>query len=135
MPRPEYFEDDRAESGLSWGFEVESIVLEIIDDSNKILEENLLDLLIQRTELQSLLAEFIEFIQLFPKPHGKYEGDCDFLEIGIRHQLKLLLIDLTNGAFHVYGNGASRKLERSMVQKRDEQCFLIKRITDEYAMR
>ena len=35
-------DDEKAASGLDWGYELESIVLEIIGDADEILEETLL---------------------------------------------------------------------------------------------
>ncbi len=56
-----------SESGINWGFEVESIILEIIGDGYEISLDVLLDLLLQRMELQTLFANFAEFLQSTPE--------------------------------------------------------------------
>ena len=62
---------EKAVSGLNWEYEMESIILEIIGDADQILEEKLLDLLILRPELQTLLAMNAEFIQKIPELQKK----------------------------------------------------------------
>ena len=107
-------DDGKADSGLDWGFELESIILEIIGDADEILEENLLDLLIERPELSTLLASFIEFIQKIPELRKKY-GRIDFSRrMTIRDELRILLDDLTSGEYHkIIQNGAGlQKLEK-----------------------
>lgn len=106
-------DDGKAESGRDWGFELESIVLEIIGDADQIALESLLDLLVQRPELSTLLASFIEFIQKIPELRKKHGGELDFSRMTIRNELRILLEDLTSGEYHsIIQHGALQKLER-----------------------
>ena len=90
----------KSESGLAWGFEVESLALEIIDDADEILEENLLDLLMQRTELITLLAVFAELVQKIPEIKKRSKSQSRLPRNTVRDELKFLLNDLTDGAYH-----------------------------------
>lgn len=130
--------EEKAASGLDWGFELESIVLEIIGDAQQISEETLVDLLMDRAELQTLVASFAEFIQKIPelqKKHGK--GKYDLSGLTVRDEMKILLGDLTSGLFHnFYQNGAHRKLQRKIVlDDKKLPCTFIKCITDDYNLR
>lgn len=130
--------DEKAASGLDWGFELESIVLEIIGDADQISEETLVDLLMSRPELQTLMASFAEFIQKIPeleKKHGK--GKHDLSGLTVRDEMKILLDDITSGLFHsFYQNGAHQKLKRKVVQdENNHPCIFIKRFTDDYNLR
>jgi len=131
-----YENNDKAESGLSWGFELESIVLEIIGDADEILEENLLDLLIQRSELQTLLAQFAEFVQKIPELRKKYGSKNKIRRESVRGEIAILLDDITSGEYHgIYQNGAHRKLGKRVEQNGDNQRVFITRLTDEYDMK
>ena len=126
-------DDEKAASGLDWDYELESIILEIIGDDAGILEEILIDLLMKRPELSTLMASFAEFIQKIPelaKKHGK--GKHDLSRLTVRDEMKILLGDLTSGLIHSFvHNGAGRKLERKTVQG----SIFIKPIIDEYSLR
>ena len=127
---------NKSESGLAWGFEVESLALEIIADADEILEENLLDLLMQRTELITLLAKFAEFVQKIPEIKKITKSQSKLPRNTVRDELKILLNDLTDGAYHcVYQNGAHRKLDKRIEQKGDNQRIFIRRITDDYVLK
>jgi len=134
---------------LDWGFELESIILEILGEADEIPEEHLLNLLIPRPELQTLLASSVEFIQKIPELNKKHGGNIDFSRLTIKGELKVLIIDLTSGAYHkmyhsvyhdIYKNldpkDPHRKLERKIVSYGNKPTrVFIKRITDEYNLR
>ncbi len=129
---------EKAESGLNWEYEMESIILEIIGDADQILEEKLLDLLILRPELQTLLAMNAEFIQKIPelqKKHGKAKHD--FSRNTIRDELKILLYDIATGVFDKFREiRGQQKLERVTINDTNNGSHVfIKRITDEYNLR
>ncbi len=129
---------EKAVTGLNWEYEMESIILEIIGDADQILEEKLLDLLILRPELQTLLAMNAEFIQKIPelqKKHGKAKHD--FSRNTIRDELKILLYDIATGVFDKFREiRGQQKLERVTINDTNNgsQVF-IRRITDEYNLR
>lgn len=130
--------DSRAVSGLDWGFETESIILEILGDTDEIREEPLLDLLIQRPELQTMLASSAEFIAKIPELDKKfgYKNNPDIPRLTIRDELKCLIYDLTSGEYHgIFCKGAHQKLKREVGRHGNNICFFIRRITDEYSMR
>lgn len=129
---------EKAASGLNWEYEMESIILEIIGDADEILEEKLLELLIPRPELQTLLASFAEFIQKIPelqKKHGKSKHD--FSRNTIRDELKILLYDIATGVFDRFREiRGQQRLERVTINDANNCSHVfIRRITDDYNLR
>ncbi len=122
-------DDGKADSGQDWGFELESIILEMIGDADEIQEENLLDLLLQRPDLSTLLASFIEFIQRIPELRKIHGGEIDFSRMTIRDELKVLLNDLTSGVYH------RANQNHIALQKLDRKNGNIRRIAKDYDFR
>lgn len=132
MDSKEILDEDKAESGLQWGFELESIVLETIGDADEILEEKLLDLLLERNELQQLFAQFVEFAQKIPEFRKKYGNKDNNTRGTLREEIRIFLHDISDGAWHrTVGEGAHQKLVRI---KKDGDVY-IKRVTDDYVLR
>lgn len=131
-------DDGRADSGLDWGFEMESIISEIIGDGYEIEEEKLVDLLMQREELQTLIAQFAEFIIKIPELRKEFgeKGRYDMSKVTTRDEIKILLNDLTNGVYHTISHsGANRKFEKDVIYHNGKFRTFIRRITDEYKLR
>ncbi len=129
-------EEDKAESGLTWGFEIESLVLEILETEglNEIDEDDLVEVLFQRKELQPLLAQFVERVQQYPELAKKYGWKDITFPKTTRGELKTLLTDVTDGAWHAVpqeGFGAHRRLSRWVVRHGDTESITIRRVKDE----
>lgn len=118
-------EDGYSESGIDWGFEVESIIIEIIGDANEIRQDVLLDLLLQREELQSLYADFAEFLQRGPELALKHGGPNPLQNRTIKDELESLIYDLSTGIFHMLEMKGLQKLGRhSKIVENKEQIFI-----------
>ena len=104
---------------------------------HQILEEKLLDLLIPRPELQTLLASFVEFIQKIPELQKKHGHKNDFSRMTIRDELKILLYDIATGVFDRFREiRGQQRLERVTINDANNCSHVfIKRITDEYNLR
>ena len=123
---------DRSESGLTWGFELESIVLEIIGDADEISEERIVDLLMQRKELQPLFAQFVEFTQKIPEIRKRQGNHGNKNRGTLREEIRIFVEDISDGSWHcTVGEGAHRKLTR--ITK--GQDVYIKRIVDDNDLR
>ena len=114
---------------------MEGIILEILGDDDGVEEEELLDLLECRPELQQLLAEFIEYVQQIPEIRKLNNSQNKEPRNTARGELKILLNDITSGDYHCYQNGAHRKLEKIVGRCGDKTCVFIRRIIDERLFR
>ncbi|MCE9651921.1 MAG: hypothetical protein K8Q89_02520 [Nitrosarchaeum sp.] len=129
-------EEDKAESGLAWGFEIESLVLEILEmeEVDEIYENDLVEILFQRKELQPLLAQFVERVQQYPELAKEYGWkNTDFPKTA-KEELRVLLKDVTDGNWHAVptnGFGAHRKLSRWLIRDGDIEYITIRRVKDE----
>ena len=126
--------DSRASSGLEWGIEVESIVLEIIGDADEIEEEKLLDLLESRQELQTMRAEFAEFVQQIPEIRKRNNSKNTTPRNTIRGEMRILLDDLTSGAYHS-GQTECQKLEKRTEYGDGNARIFIRCIANDRALR
>lgn len=129
-------DEDRSESGLTWGFEIESLILEILDNENvdEIHEDDLVEILFQRKELQPLLAQFVERVQKYPEMAKQYGWKDIKFPKTTRGELKTLVTDVTDGAWHCVpkkGFGAHRKLSRWIHHDGDEEYITIRKVRDE----
>ena len=104
----------RAESGLTWGFELESVVLGILGDVDEVEETKLLDLLMYTKELQPLLVQLVEHGQQVPEIR-KTNGMTSEYPLTAKEEIARLLNDITNGSWHNTSDGehgAHRRLCR-----------------------
>lgn len=120
--------DRYSESGIEWGFEVEGIVLEIIGDGNEIRLEVLLDLLLQRMELQTLFANFVEFLQTTPEFSLTKGRSNPYPGYTIKDELQELIYDLSTGAYHMTQYAGLQKLHRNVKIIENKELVYIKRI-------
>lgn len=115
---------DKAESGLEWGFEIESLVLAILGDAEEIEEKIVLDLLMEQRELKPLLKKFEN--SSIPSKNGGFRT--------VREELRYLLQDVTNGNWHTaFGimQGEHRKLSRWKVRDGKTEYIVLRRVKDE----
>jgi hypothetical protein len=124
-------EEGRSESGIDWGFEVESIIIEIIGDASTIRQDLLIDLLLQREELQSLYADFAEFLQRGPELALKYGKPNPLQNRTIKDELESLIYDLSTGIFHVAASfpnnerkGLQKLTRHTKIVENEEQIFI-----------
>jgi hypothetical protein len=130
--------EDNAESGLSWGLEVESLVLGILGDAEEIEEKVLLDLLMEQNELRPLLKKWENRKRKIRNKDGSYRT--------IRDELWYLLRDVTDGNWHgvptyessfddpdniEFTDGEDRKLCRWIVEDGNTKYITIRRVKDD----
>jgi len=117
-----------SESGINWGFEIESIILEIIGDGYEISLDVLLDLLLQRMELQTLFANFAEFLQSTPEISLTDGTPNPYQNHTIKDELQELIYDLTTGAFHMNQYMGLQKLHQNVKIIGNKELVYIQRI-------
>lgn len=104
------------------------------ETTDEIHEDDLVEKLFQRNELQRLLARFIEQVQQYPELAKRFGWEDDNYPKTAREELRRLLRDVTDGPWHEVpekGFGAHRKLCRWTVHNGDNEYIMIGRVRDE----
>jgi len=142
----EIMKDERAESGLNFMCEVESLMSEIVGDNFEIEEEYLLDLLMRRSEISTLLAESAEYVQKIPEIRKRLESDpisSKFhrtrerqLRETPRDELSILINDIIREGCNVWDeNGANRKFYKETSRTKNGIKVYICRVIDDSSLK